>query len=116
MAHEATIYKLRGIFGGTLGFMKPKNSSKHRPTFRWYVGDLKSEAALRKMLPYLVTKKKQAELAIKYREECCRIVLVGRGVTNDAATVQLRQKFFDELKHLNTRGPRGANQRLEKLT
>ena len=53
--------------------------------FMWRINGRKAEAALRLLLPYLLVKREQAELAIQLRERITAYVRVGRSVDDFTA-------------------------------
>lgn len=59
------LIKLRGLFGGTIVKKRPRDG--YMPQWRWIVYGNNAASALTAMLPYLVTKKDQAEVAILSR-------------------------------------------------
>lgn len=105
MTHEPTIRRLHAIFGGTVTVAKARDTERHKPAFGWYAGDLLTVEALKKIRPYMTTKKKQAELVLEYRERCCPPRRLGRGMPCKASLVQMRQRYFDRLSVLNRKGP-----------
>lgn len=85
------------IISGTIFKEKSKNS-KHRDKYRLTLDGLKVRSFLVEILPYLITKKKQCELAIKYidiHKRRCGYSLE-------------EQELYDRIKKLNKRGPIGA--------
>mgnify|MGYP001569968818 CR=1 FL=1 len=101
MVDYSAVKKLYNMFGGTFKNVKPPNSQKHRASFEWFASDLVSDKVLRKVMPYLVTKKSQASLVVGYRENC---VTPLTGHVTPKYLVDLRQSYFDNLKMLNKRG------------
>ena len=59
---------LSELFGGSTHLAK-LGTSKRRPCWDWDLVSAGAEAALRKVMPYLVEKRAQAEIAIAYREK-----------------------------------------------
>lgn len=53
-------------FGGTVCPLRPVLDGRHA-IFQWTVRSKAAEAALEALLPFLVVKKEQAELALEYR-------------------------------------------------
>ena len=61
------VMALQDIFGmGNLIF-SPRNNPRHKDIWRWEVATRKAEQALRLLLPYLVTKRREAELGLASR-------------------------------------------------
>lgn len=104
MTHKQTIKKLHKLFGGTFKLVPSRNPRKHRDNYEWYVGDLDTINVLNRIGCYLVTKKKQAELLLRFRQTCFPVRKVGRGVTCSPALVKRRASYFNKLRELNKRG------------
>jgi hypothetical protein len=63
---RAAIEAMRDAFGGRV---YPRRSEPgRRPFWHWIASAAVAEAALREMLPYLVVKREQATLALRFRE------------------------------------------------
>ena len=105
MTHKPTIQKLHKLFGGSFTFAKARDPVKHRPTYRWYVGDLMTVDILSLTLPYLVTKKEQALVVLEFRKKCFQKKPTGKGATCDKKTVRMRHRYFTRLEKLNRKGP-----------
>ena len=60
------LVKLRAIFGGTI--VKKKLRDRYMPQWRWIVYGPNAASVLTAMLPYLITKKEQAEVALLSRK------------------------------------------------
>jgi hypothetical protein len=68
MTDEATVQWLKDHFGG--GILRLKRHSQHphwQDMYRWDKHSLKATEFLREVLPYLITKRAQAELAIEFQ-------------------------------------------------
>lgn len=104
MTHKQTIEKLHTLFGGTFKQHKPKDSTKHRICYEWFIGDLGTIEVIRQIYKYLVTKKGQADLILRYRKDCCGEYKGGRGVSIPDDLAKLRLQYFTELAELNKRG------------
>lgn len=98
MTHEPTVKKLRFLFGGTLNRVPSRNPQKHKESYAWYVGDLKTVEVLEKILPYLITKRDQALLVLDYRKSCYGSHLDGRSLES------LRGAYFETLRGFNKKG------------
>lgn len=61
------IETLRTLFGGSAHYRDRKAKAHHKPTWNWEVAARKAEDCLREVLPFLVCKKDQAELALLAR-------------------------------------------------
>lgn len=55
---------LKENFGGSVYTYTPKDPA-HKPVYNWQADGHKAEAALRAILPYLISKKRQAELCLE---------------------------------------------------
>ena len=89
---------LQDTFGGVIG--KPskamtKHGIRRRPCRQWYVGWQTAELMLTAILPYLIEKKEQAEVALEYRR-----VAMGRGKRALAEAYYLKLRA---LKNYNRR-------------
>jgi hypothetical protein len=70
MTHEATILRLRDLFG--FGSITPLKTTHKRPQWRWVLGCAQAEILLRMVRPYLVTKAREADIALEYRSHVPR--------------------------------------------
>lgn len=102
MTHQETITRLASLVDGTVGWRKSKNPERHRSMFSVLLTDVKAVEALRRLLPYLVTKVEQARLALEYRERCSRPP--GSQKTPEAV-VLLREQYCRRMAVLNKKGP-----------
>jgi len=83
---------LLSIFGGSI-------VNRHRRQQVWQATGAHAEAVLLAVLPYLVLKKPQAELALEFRET---FGSPGPGLTDDVR--DLRQDLYERLRGMKTRG------------
>jgi len=85
---------------------RKKKSDKHRLAFAVYVSEVKGEALLRRVLPYLVIKKRQAELFLRYREvqKVCNPALRW-SKSRMPAVRAVRDWYYSEFRKLNAKGP-----------
>ena len=60
-----TIETLHSLFNGNC-YVERRRTSTGRPVFRWAVGGRKARDVLIVLVPYLVEKKRQAELSVSY--------------------------------------------------
>lgn len=95
---------LRDRIGGTVKLEKRSNP-RHKPVFRWYVGADELDAIVRAVVPYLIVKKRQAELVIAYGDTLGAMVTTKRS-TDDTPDETKHERFriHDELRALNKRG------------
>lgn len=64
--HRAPIDFLEKIFGGKVYECKPRPNKEKRTYFVWKVTCRQAEKALIELLPYLIVKREQAQLALNY--------------------------------------------------
>lgn len=76
----------------------------HKPHWVWTAGSVRAQALLSQVLPYLKTKKKQAEYALEFRA-----LFRGRGHWKmPTENVLMRELYYRRMKQLNTRGVKVA--------
>lgn len=93
-----------GMFGGAVNLV-PQKDSGYFPGFVWEICGSSATKILKQMLPFLRTKKKQAEAAIRLQSR----IDVGRkrgylgvpGGTLSKNEVDIRRSIHEEIKHLN---------------
>jgi hypothetical protein len=56
------------LFGGMIGSYKPKND-KHKTQYQWYLSNDLAVVFIKTILPYLLVKRAQAELALEFIAE-----------------------------------------------
>lgn len=101
MTHLSTIQKLRRIFGCGKQYERHRNK-RHRKLYQLQLHGKEASDAIRKMLPYLVTKREQANLAIEYSERCQ--TEPGNNQPVSVEVQNLRQIMYEEMQELNKRG------------
>jgi hypothetical protein len=85
-------------FGGKV-VPKTKCETNRRQAWTWSVVSREAEAVLRLITPYLISKKDQAELALKFRDSYVNMpVHKGRKLPNNI--VQFRVSCFKEIKQM----------------
>jgi len=96
------IVLLYSIFGGHTS--KRKRKSPQRDLYRWEIKNRKAADALRRLQPYLLVKRAQADLGIKFQEYkiASRPRPAMYGVSPEV--LEKRQEFMDKLHALNKRG------------
>lgn len=87
---------LEHLFGGSIGYIE---RSKCRPYSYWQVRGEEASAALQRMLPFLIVKRDQAELAIEHRQLYWR----GRKGSRTNEQLDIDNRFVDEMRRLNGR-------------
>lgn len=99
MSHKETIARIRTIFGD--GQIREDKQPQGRKTM--YVLRLYGKRAVeivKRLLPYLFTKKRQAELVIEFDEKCPTDR--GKQITDEVSI--LRELIYGEVRDLNKRG------------
>jgi hypothetical protein len=87
-------------FGGTIHTRKRVNGRKIVHAWRIYANGL--DSFLPHCLPYMVCKRNQAEVILRFRSSFDPES--GRGIKNTDEICQFRLKCLEELKHFNTLG------------
>lgn len=90
-------------FGGYIT-KKKTYSYKHKVSYNWKVNCDKAGDVLSLVLPYLIIKKRQAELAILYRELQINQIKTCPGKSS-SIPLSMRIEICDMFKHLNSHGP-----------
>jgi hypothetical protein len=103
----ASLNKMIGMFGGRYVEVKRKPNNNLTPRFvayHWALNGAWACAALKKMKPFLVEKKEQADIAIKffiYQKHTSHqggVRLYGRGFKLPASVIRKREDFLKRLK------------------
>jgi hypothetical protein len=96
-------------FGQTYLPKRHKQNPKHKDQLRWHVPASFQKFFTESVLPYLVIKRSQAELALEFRKmlptsrAISKLTNEGRKLTPEQ--IAIRQSFKDRLTQLNRRGP-----------
>ncbi len=101
MTHEETISRLRRIFGCG-GSYSRQGKENWKATHTIQVNGRESIHVAKRLLPYLVTKRRQAELIIQFSEQCQNGGGMEKTISPEVQT--LRTIIYDELKLLNRKG------------
>lgn len=100
--HRPTLDHIRGLTGiGWVNWRALKHLSapdRHKLSGFWIVNGDGAESVLRQILPYLVTKKRQAELAITFQEQLRTPAL--------KADRTWQMDYMTRMQALNRRGPK----------
>lgn len=104
MVDRQAIEAVAARFGGAIYELK-QESARWKPAFRWMATGARAEIVLRAMLPHLLIKRPQAELALAFRE----ISLQGGRTTTaraayNASVMAQRLELLTEMRRLNKRG------------
>jgi hypothetical protein len=101
--NEAIIKLLKKEFGcGTIWHKKPFKPN-HKPAFAWYVCDRKCVEIVEKLYPYLIVKKPQAELILKFYNDVGQRMSFGPVCTPNHI-IEKREYYYNQMKILNKRG------------
>lgn len=90
-----TLERLKTMFGGTIYPTNHKNRPNNKPCWTWYCRSALAAAALDKLLPYLFSKKEQAELGIASRR-----YIQGNGRPRAEGNLEAQSQISTQLKHL----------------
>lgn len=96
--HKPTMDKFQSLVGGRMRLRK--NGPGNRKIWVLRLGEGVAAAALEKLLPYLVTKKEQAELALEFRKTYGGNVR-GAGVLLPQSILEARSGIAAQIKALN---------------
>jgi cytochrome c-type biogenesis protein CcmH/NrfF len=87
-------------FGGTLKLERRANP-KHQPVWRWWAASADLDVLLTRLIPYLICKKRQAELFVAYRATRNATVRTSHSTTKTTAAVKReRARIHTELAAL----------------
>jgi hypothetical protein len=86
---------------GTRVLTLPRRNSRWRTAYRWQSQGVAAENLLRAILPYLIVKRQQAELALAFRDT---LTAEGGRTKITAETMHLRAALAAEIHRLNERG------------
>jgi hypothetical protein len=103
MCHREVPETLRSMFGGGLSPYRPP-SPRHRVCWIWSVSGDRAAHVAGLLLPWLVVKRRQAEIIIEYQSTRLAPGDRWNGVPDEL--VKRRRVLFEEMASLNRRGPR----------
>lgn len=87
---------LKSHFGGTVSH-EPRSNKKHQDIWRWRTTTDTLEVILQSLIPYLIVKKRQAQIMLAYRAT----VNVGRSTARKSDAVkQERREMYAEMTAL----------------
>jgi len=115
-SNAEAMYKLRDLFGGSIGIRRPrkveecfpnaqasKGVTHYLPQYTWLLTSGKAAAFLRKIRPWLVIKAPHAQIGLEFWKVCAKPPgwnAKGAGpalrLSDDEARV--RQKFFEQMR------------------
>lgn len=105
MTHLPTIELVSRLIGAVVKSKAPKNVICHSISYGVTISSSRLGLVLEKVLPYMVTKKDQALLALEYNQQC-RQPTGSTSVTPEMA--ELRELHYQNMKRMNTKGPINA--------
>ena len=91
---------LKGIFGGSVNDVARTTGFAPGIYKRWVVAGNIALSALKKMLPYLILKRLQAETAIQFQNELHRDLKKGRGFKLSNKSQEERNKYYLRMREL----------------
>ena len=87
--------RLKGMFGGSINAASHTKRPTHKPCWTWYVMSAKAEATLAAIVPFLFSKKEQAELGIASRR-----YIQGNGRPRVPESLIQQGAMYTQLRHL----------------
>jgi hypothetical protein len=96
--NEKALVLMQKLFGGYIGIHK--NSDNRNDSIHWTIASQMAYECLKKVSPFLIIKKKHAQLLIEFQEIC----VSRKGKKNNLAKFERQAQYFEELRKLNTRG------------
>lgn len=87
--------RLKSMFGGSINQANHKGREHHKPCWTWYCTSAKAERALIALLPFLFSKKEQAELGIASRR-----YIQSNGRPRTADSIAGQEHAYTQLRHL----------------
>lgn len=85
-------------FGG--GIYTRKHLPRHKLTYHWTVAQKASVTLIKAVLPYLIIKKRQAELALKFMEAKTNVLGWRKRVPDEE--LALRESYYWQMRQLNS--------------
>jgi len=98
----APLLLFRELWGGTISFSKAQQA-KHADHYCWRVTSRLAVQPLKEMLPYLLVKRAQAELGLKFTQ-LLQVSHNRRRLSHEE--LQTREAARQAMRELNARGPR----------
>ena len=102
MAHEPTIKQIDDI--ARVGSIQVRHRPPWKPMFGWHASNREAASVLRYCMPFLVTKKAQAELGIEFMELKRLTRRGGQGATLALSDISRRERIQQAIQQLNKRG------------
>jgi len=91
---------LKGNYVGNVSSWQPKLVNRKR-AYKWYMIGESAKKLLEKVHPFLVSKKKQAELAFTFQEMLTESMLKGTELTQE--DIDKRFEIIDKMHQLNAK-------------
>lgn len=113
--HEKAILKMQKIFGGSIANYKDKRSSTRYKTMAWSVVSKNALNCIELIYPYLVIKRANADVLIKFYKKRTLSKGGSRNATLTKKEHKLRESFFIASHLLNQKGKLRL-QRLNEVT
>ena len=101
---------------GGLVNVRPRNDERWKVAYRWRIKESEHPDFLKAILPYLVIKRKQAELIIEYCETKIRQYRKGEKWDMKDEELAKRESYYQQMKLLNAKGNKAHPQRLNEST
>jgi hypothetical protein len=98
MTHKPTIERLHNMFGiGSMRAVKRNKAKHHKQAWKVVFSANQAETILNVVLPYMITKKEEAELALEFVE--LKRSRVGRSGLSEEM-IELREMYYQKMKEL----------------
>jgi hypothetical protein len=104
--------KLYDLFGGNVGKQDFDPGTGQLRMYYWRVYNKRAASILRQLLPYLVTKKEQAELGLEFYNVRCQYVHIGHRI-DGARWFPIAKVYKDNLSLLH-KGKRDGDNKITK--
>ena len=99
---ERMVKFLNDKFGGTYYYAERGSSSPNaKPMYTWKLSAISAVTFLKQVLPYLITKKERAEIAIKFQDTISN-ANKAKGITEEL--LEIRDAYMGEMFRLNKKG------------
>lgn len=103
MSHEDTIAWAAAFFGQKVMKKNPNGKSNmKKPGYRVTWSSCKARQLLADLLPYFITKRDQAVVAIEFHDRCRRRGSKGAGRRLSEEELSFREACYQRLRHLKT--------------
>ena len=97
---EIAMKRLQEIFGGSLYYYRQKG--QREDTVQWAVASQKAKKCVEQIIPYLILKKKQAELLLEYTNTEWTREKNTFNLTDESR--EKRELFFQKIREFNVKG------------